>query len=95
MYKFSVKRRWVTKLVARLLAMAALWVRIQFQTSLRTTKMGDISEGVPRKKYGEKKIRVIFCRREKCQTQRAIHRRLRSYFVTLEKIGNQKLSEIQ
>jgi hypothetical protein len=35
---------WVATLVARLLAMAALWVRTQ--TSLRNTKIGDISKGV-------------------------------------------------
>jgi hypothetical protein len=38
------KGRWVAKLVARLLATAAYWVRIQ--TSLKNTKMGDISKGV-------------------------------------------------
>jgi hypothetical protein len=32
--------RWVAKLVARMLAPAALWV--QSQTSLKNTKMGDI-----------------------------------------------------
>jgi hypothetical protein len=36
--------RWVAKLVARLLAVAALWVRIQ--TSPKKYKMGDISKGV-------------------------------------------------
>jgi hypothetical protein len=36
------KGRWMAKFVARLIAMAALWVRIQ--TSLKTTKMGDISQ---------------------------------------------------
>ncbi len=33
--------RWVAKLVARLLAPAALWVQIQ--TSLKNTKMNDIN----------------------------------------------------
>ncbi len=33
--------RWVAKLVARLLAKAALWVQIQ--TSLKNTKMGDMA----------------------------------------------------
>jgi hypothetical protein len=36
--------RWVAKLVARLLATAALWARIQ--TSLKNTKIVDISNGV-------------------------------------------------
>ena len=52
---------------------------------LRNTKMGDISEGVASKKYGEKKIRVIFCHRKKCLKQRSILRPLGSYFVTFEK----------
>jgi hypothetical protein len=34
----------MAELVARLLAMAALWVRIQ--KSLKNTKLGDISKGV-------------------------------------------------
>ncbi len=42
---YDMTRRWVGKLVARLLvlATAALWVRIQ--TSLKNTKGGDISKG--------------------------------------------------
>jgi hypothetical protein len=36
--------RWVAKSAERLLASAALWIRIQ--TSVKNTKMGDISKGV-------------------------------------------------
>jgi hypothetical protein len=44
-YKNMMGRwRWVAKLVARLLATAGLWVRIQ--KSLIYTKMGDIRKGM-------------------------------------------------
>jgi hypothetical protein len=36
--------RWVAKLIARMLTTAGLWVPIQ--TSLKNTKMGNISKGV-------------------------------------------------
>jgi hypothetical protein len=39
----DIDGRWVTKLIARLLATAALWVRIY--TFLKNTKVGDISKG--------------------------------------------------
>jgi hypothetical protein len=41
---YSGESGWVAKSVARQLATAVLWVRIQ--TSLKNHKMGDISEGV-------------------------------------------------
>ncbi len=43
-----VRNLWIRLLVARLLATAALWVRIQI--SLKNTKMGDISKGMARPK---------------------------------------------
>jgi hypothetical protein len=46
--------RWVAKLVARLLATAALWVQIQ--TSLKKYKMDNISTLARQKKYTKKSI---------------------------------------
>ncbi len=43
MNRVNGKEIWMAKLVERLLATAALWVQIQ--TSLKNTKMGDISKG--------------------------------------------------
>jgi hypothetical protein len=42
LYIWVALGRWVAKLIARLLATAALWVQIQ--TSLKNAKMGDISK---------------------------------------------------
>jgi hypothetical protein len=52
--------RWVAKLVARLLATAAHWVRIQ--TSLKVSNAGDISKGKANTLYPAKiqKKTIIF-----------------------------------
>jgi hypothetical protein len=55
--------------------------------------MGDISEGVARKKYGEK-IRVFFAVEKSDKNKRDILRPVGSYFVTLEKNWQPKTSEI-
>jgi hypothetical protein len=46
---------WVAKLVAHLLATAALWVRI-YRHLQRRTKMGDISKGVANTLHPIKKL---------------------------------------
>jgi hypothetical protein len=42
--EYRKEGRWVDRFLARLFATVAIWVRIQ--TSLKNTKVGDISKGV-------------------------------------------------
>jgi len=53
----SFFERWVAKLLGRMLATTALWIRIQ--TSLKNTKMGDIRKGVAIKLSSPPKKRLF------------------------------------